>query len=492
MDKRNQIHYLFKIEPSTIQYLYGRRKDMRTKLFALLVLISFLLGACATPTPVEVVKTVEVQTVKTVEVQVEKTVEVQVEKLITATPAPKAEALFTNVEPGAELTVWTFWLSPTFDEYVKSTIARFQETYPGVTVKWEDHQATFQDDLRNAFAAGNAPDVINLSISEGWISDYATQGNLLALDSVVPQNVVDTYYKNLWDQQLVNGQHYQFPYYQGIQVDLVNHQLYDKTGLTIDQFPKTVQELPALCKTIKEKTGTLCDIRLTVNDLLAQMVYEGNVKVIADDGSAFTFDSPEAVAWLQMYVDMVKADTVDQNVLVTTDDRVGLDLFSSGQAAFYNTGPNLIREIRANNPGLYGYLGVIPAPVGLSGIAGKGLMGMSVNANTKYPNAALALANFMTNAQSNLDLSKQAAVYPSTPASYEDPFFSVPPVAIEDSARPVAEEMVQKLADIVPTVPHKADVNNIVLNAVQEALFNNVDPQTALSDAVKAANALLP
>ena len=41
-------------------------------------------------------------------------------------------------------------------------------------VNWEDHQATFQDDLRNSFQAGNAPDVINLSISEGWVSDYAT------------------------------------------------------------------------------------------------------------------------------------------------------------------------------------------------------------------------------------------------------------------------------------------------------------------------------
>ena len=33
---------------------------------------------------------------------------------------------------------------PTFDQYIKDTIARFQATYPGVTVKWEDHQAHVQ------------------------------------------------------------------------------------------------------------------------------------------------------------------------------------------------------------------------------------------------------------------------------------------------------------------------------------------------------------
>ena len=71
---------------------------------------------------------------------------------------------------------WTFFLSPSFDQYIKDTIARFEATYPGVTVKWEDHQATFQADLNNAFSAGIAPDVINLSVSEGWVADYATQG----------------------------------------------------------------------------------------------------------------------------------------------------------------------------------------------------------------------------------------------------------------------------------------------------------------------------
>ena len=51
----------------------------------------------------------------------------------------------------------------------------------------------------------------------------------------------------------------------------------------------------------------MCAIRLTISDLLAQMVYEGGVKVFDDAGTTFAFDSPEGVAWLQMYVDMVTA-----------------------------------------------------------------------------------------------------------------------------------------------------------------------------------------
>jgi len=188
---------------------------------------------------------------------------------------------------------------------------------------------------------------------------------------------------------------------------------------------------------------------------------------------------------------MVKAGTVDKTVLVTDQDRVGLDLFTSGNAAFYQTGPNLIREVRQNNPGLYGYLAAVPAPVGKSGVLGKGLMGISVKADTKYPNASIALAQFFTNPESMLEFSKQVAIYPSTPKSYDDPFFAAAPVAIEDSAKPIAKDVISKYADIVPTVPNKADVNEAVLQAVQSALFNNVAVDQALSDAATKCTALI-
>lgn len=413
----------------------------------------------------------------------------------SASPAPlapdPAEAVIPNVEPNAEITFWTFYLSPTFDQYIKDTIARFEATYPGVKVNWEDHQATFQQDLNNSFAAGNAPDVINLSVSEGWVSDYAGKGLLLDLDSAVPQAVKDIYFPGLWKEQLIDGKNYQFPWYQGIQVELINKRIYEAAGLSVADFPKTVDGLPALCQTLKDKANTVCDIRMTVNDLLSQMVYEGNVKVLSDDGKTFTFDSPEAVKWLQMYVDMVKAGTVDNTALTTSDDRVGLLIFSAGQAPFYQTGPNLIREVKSNNSTLYNDLAVAPAPVGASGVVGKGLMSISVKGDTKFPNASIALAQYFTNPRSMVDFAKQVAVYPSSAAAYDDPFFSSAPSAIEDSARPIAKDIISKYADIVPTIPSKADVNQIVLKAIESALFNDVPAQKALSDAVAEANKLI-
>jgi putative chitobiose transport system substrate-binding protein len=469
---------------------------MRTKLFALLLLVSILVGACApaaAPAPVEpqVIKETVVVEKKVVETQI---VEVQkeVEKLVTPTPGPNPEAVIQGVEDGAEITIWTFWLSPTFDDYVKSTIAQFEATYPGVKVKWEDHQATFLDDLRNAYAAGTAPDVINLSNGEGWVSEFATKGLLLGLDDQVDQSIKDMYFPGLWNVSKVEGVNYQFPWYAAVATELINTKIYvEEAGLKLEEFPTTVQELPAVCKTIKEKTGKLCDIRLTVNDLPSQMIYEGGVKFISDDGKSFTFDSPEGVAWLQMYVDMVKDKLVDETALTTDQDRVALDLFISGQAPFFQTGPQLIREVRSSNPGLYGYLAVKPAPLGKSGALPTTAMGISVNAQTKFPKASLALAQFFTNPRNMLEFAKIVSIYPSTPASYDDPFFAAKPVAIEDSVKPIAKDIVGKQVDLKPTIPNFKDVNEILLQAIQQALFNGVDPQKALSDAVAQANALL-
>ena len=401
------------------------------------------------------------------------------------------EAVIDGVEEGAEITFWTFYLSPTFDEYIQDTIARFEETYPGVTVNWEDHQASFLEDYRGAIRTETQPDVANLSNNAGWVREFAEAGKLLNLSENLPQEIIDQYFPNLFMDSVVDGASYQVPWYQAVPVEIVNTQIFEDAGLSVDDFPAEFTGIPALCQTIKDATGKLCDIRLSVTDYLAQMTYEGGVDVMNEDGTAFTFDSPEAVEWLQTYVDMVAAETVDRAALTTEDDRVALEIFTSGEAPFYQTGPQLIREVKDSNPDLYEQLAIAPFPIGRSGVIQPTSQGIAVRADTEFPNASMALAVFFTNAISQLEFSKIVAVYPSTPESYEDPFFSEEPELIEDSARPLALDLISHAENIMPAIPDAADVNAIVRTAVEEAIFNGADPQQALSDAVAQANELL-
>jgi ABC-type glycerol-3-phosphate transport system substrate-binding protein len=118
-------------------------------------------------------------------------------------------------------------------------------------------------------------------------------------------------------------------------------------------------------------------------------------------------------------------------------------------------------------------------------------MSLTVKADTKYPNAAIALAQYFTNPRSMVEFAQQVPVYPSSPSAYDDPFFASAPAAIEDSARPLAKDIIATYEDIVPTIPAKADVNEIVRKAIESALFGGVDAQTALSGAVTDANKLI-
>ncbi|NJN17927.1 MAG: extracellular solute-binding protein [Oscillochloris sp.] len=466
----------------------------RNRLFTfplLLSIIAMVLAACGAQSaapPAEPQVVVQTQVVRETQiVEVEKPVEV----VVTPTPGPNPEAMIADVEDGAEITFWTFYLSPTFDEYIQNTIARFNEAYPNVTVNWEDRQATLQDEYRNSLAAGNAPDVVN--VPTDWVQELAQKDQLLNMSEALPQSVIDQYYPGLFNQVNVGGSSYQVPWYQAVDGYLVNTDVISKAGFTLEDMPTTFDEQKEFCRAVYAATDIPCGLRLNTGNLLKSMAYEGGVEVMNADGSAFTFDSPEAVQWLQDYADMINEGSTARDILLLADadDRIGLERFTSGQMPFYVTGPQLIRIVRESNPGLYGYLAMVPRAVGRSNALPPVSMSIVVSKNTQYPKASAALAAFFSNPQSMLEFSKIVQIFPSTPESYEDPYFTQAPVAIEDQIRPIAQDIISKQQNIMPEIPNPADVNEVVRQAVESVIFGGADAQTALTDAVQQANELL-
>ena len=72
-----------------------------------------------------------------------------------------------------------------------------------------------------------------------------------------------------------------------------------------------------------------------------------------------------------------------------------------------------------------------------------------------------------------LDFAKIVPIYPSTPAAFDDPFFSTPGTRVEDSVRPLAKTIIANERSIVPDIPQKKDVNELVKTAVESVLFGN-------------------
>ena len=122
-----------------------------------------------------------------------------------------------GVEEGAELTFWTMSLSPTFDEYIQKIVENFQLTYPEVTVNWEDQPwDSLQDKTRNAFATGDAPDVVN--ISPPWIGEFAEAGLLMDMDAALADypEIREQYSDGAWTTMTYEGVSYQIPWYLGL------------------------------------------------------------------------------------------------------------------------------------------------------------------------------------------------------------------------------------------------------------------------------------
>ena len=414
-------------------------------------------------------------------------------------PAPRplapdpAEAVIQGVEPGAEIGFWTFYLSPTFDQYIKDTIARFEATYPGRQGQLGGPPGHVQGRPEQRVRRRQRARRHQPLGQRGLGQRVRRQGPPAAARRQGPgQAVKDIYFPGLWKEQLIDGVNYQFPWYQGLNVELINKAIFDKAGVTVADFPKTIDGLPALCDTILDKTGTVCDIRLT------------GQRPARPDGLRGQRQGPQR-------------RRQDVHVRLARGRRVAADVRRHGQGRHRGQHrPHHHRRPRRAQRLHRGHAAVLrdrPQP----GPHSQGPERHPV----RQPGDGPGAARQEQRQRQGPDVASRSRATPSSrtprwrsPSSSptRGPWSTSPsrsrstrrrrrptttrsspttPSAIEDSARPLAKDIISTYADIVPTIPNKADVNEIVLKAVESALFSGVDAQQALSDAVQKANASL-
>lgn len=400
-----------------------------------------------------------------------------------------------GIEEGAELTFWTMSLSPTFDEYIQKIVENFQLAYPEVTVTWEDQPwDSLQDKVRNAFAAGEAPDLIN--ISPAWVGEFAEAGLLMDMDAAMGAYpaIREQYSNGAWTTMTYEDVSYQIPWYLGLSNFLgYNKTILEELGVAPEDLPTSWPELHAWCETVRGESDYYCTslnfgsgIEL---NLLNYLVYN-DVPVYDADG-AVALNTGSAVEDLQLWVDMVQNDLVPRESL-TDDHRQMVERFSQGETAVIMIAPHMLRLVEEANPDVYAQLGVAPGITGSSGANATDVQSLVIPKDAPYPNAALALAVFVTNAETQAAFSKEVGIFPSNLLSYEDPFFS----AVEEgnalsTIRPLAYDYVLNAENRRPTFPNDAEVQQVIIDAQNAALLGEKTPQQALDDMVAAIEELI-
>jgi multiple sugar transport system substrate-binding protein len=165
-----------------------------------------------------------------------------VEKIVTATPPPKQVTLtFYNWASAEEVT----------RQNVQKIIEKFQTDNPGVTIKNVPYGfGEIQNQIIIATTGGNPPDVMQLSSNMPY--ELAGMGALEPLDGYVSKEyLADNNAANLatgtWDKKL-----YALPFSITPHAFWYNKALMKKLGLDPAKPPKTIDELNAAFKAIKE------------------------------------------------------------------------------------------------------------------------------------------------------------------------------------------------------------------------------------------------
>ncbi|MFJ4091128.1 extracellular solute-binding protein [Kitasatospora sp. NPDC089913] len=386
-------------------------------------------------------------------------------------------------EVKGKVSLQTWALKPKFTAYVQGVIDGFKQKYPGVEVDWLDQPGEgYSDKVLSQAAAGTLPDVVNLP--PDFALPLAKQGLLLDVAKADPK-AAEEYVTGGLDAYRFAGQDgtFGYPWYLNTDVNYWNAELLTKYGLDPKKLPTTLDELIAQARTFKEKAGGsayLMSRKPGLGDLV-----DAGVKVMAEDGRSFTFNTPEAAAVLDKYRAAFKEGLLPNDVL--TDTYAGNSkLFTAGTAAWTTAGANFITAVATDNPTLAPKIVSSPS----MGTPPLYVQGVSVPRNTKNPAAAVALARWVTSPENQAAFSRLTSIFPSTKASANDPLFSKSDGSNAGDAKVVAFTSLARAKMLQPVQVDDA-MSTIVKQQFTLAISGDTSSKQALDTAVERCNQLL-
>jgi putative chitobiose transport system substrate-binding protein len=411
----------------------------------------------------------------------------------TTAPATTAAATtgtvkqFNNGQPYT-LTIWTIGLkgNKNFENYLNGIYDAYKKLHPNVTIKWEDYGAEIDQKFLTAVASGNAPDVVNFNTS--YSLRIASNGALADINKIITPEQKAVYFPTIFDATKVGDAVYSVPWYASLQVAMINKDLFTKAGLDPNKPPKTYQELADAAKAFKDKTDAYAFQPIT--QLPGEALLEG-FNMLTPDKKKSAFDTPEALAKLTYYENLKKGDLIpNKSPYSDTSYDDALARFKAGKLGLLLSGASLLSQVEKDAPDIYKNTTVAPAPVGKSGFIPVDLQGLTIPAASKYKEAALDLALFVTNDENQLAFCHLATILPSTIKASQDPFFQADG-DVKQLARKVSANSLKMAKDPTVNVPN--------FDKLQQALNDNLNAwwagsktaQQALDDSAKAWDDIL-
>jgi multiple sugar transport system substrate-binding protein len=370
----------------------------------LLALVMIISAACtqATPKVVEVEKTVVVtqevikEVVTTVEVpkEVIKEVVVEVEK-----PAIPEDAKLTA------------WMQQSFvegvDDFHRSQVKEFTK-YTGIPVEvtyinGDDAAAKFNAALE---APNTLPDLIQF---DGvWFPLFKEADRLVDVSEVVAAVNQDAGGINsaLLTGVTVDGKQYAVPWMADAMATYIRMDLFEAAGLPI---PTTYQELLEACPKINVP-GEMSCVGLNINgygdseEFSRALIWSFGGAATDELGAVATINSPETIAALQYIKTLADQGSFPPDFAIS-DDYSNNQWFQTGLIAYTINSGSIGAWLSENDPEMYANTAMT---IPLANEAGDRPMSinpmtLAITTNSKYPELAKKLLEWMTSAENSWD-----------------------------------------------------------------------------------------
>lgn len=387
---------------------------------------------------------------------------------------------------------------------MEEQIAAFQEAYPWITVEmslmpWDNRLET----LLTAIAAGEPPDVTMLGRQD--VPGFVVQDALVALDDYMAADDItaDMFYESEFRGCQYDGQTWILPLPTGGALNILwyNKAMFEAAGLDPASPPDTWAELEEAADELSLVTDGFLDraaIRVTTTGgeepaFLVWLNANGG-DWITDDLKTILFNSPEGLEVLQWIVDFTNtynAGYEEQEAFYAQTGEWENGPFYNDYEAMQINGSWEYFKIEEYAPDLE--LGVTSIPYGPSGSedtrgSAYGGWGYSIPANAAHPDEAWLLVKWLTT-----EMESKGACWFLQQQKRPSPLIACNEDPASGEGNPYWEDIlaVQAKDKWVPIAPVQPQINEIIEQMTQEALYGTMSVEEALEWGAAESQALL-
>jgi len=392
--------------------------------------------------------------------------------------------LLAGCSSDSEKTVelWQFWTDPKAKAVIEEAAAKFEKTHRGVKVKitdltWNDgHQK-----IVSAFAAGRPPDLLELG--SDWIAEFAAQDVLMDVTHEALKVEMDFIG---WQAGFYDEKCYALPWYLGTRVLFINNDLANKVGLNTTQPPLTWDHLiswnQALNNMIPQAYGMGMNApeKHRLYKKFLPFLWSNGGRVLSDDGMFSTIDSDLAKTALDYYVRLTRESYIEKQSILD-------DMFIQGRLGMVFSGDWLYKRLRDApiKPDFSVAMIPFPAPGRGGQVSFAGGEYLAVPKKAKEPVLGLELARVLRDEKHSLNLCiATGGATPANVAAATNPYFTDDPILSIFMAQLQSSRM-------PPAHPKWVYIEQIIEEAVENAMYEKMTPEAALFEAARKITAKL-